>query len=207
MGAAIEHDERKKEILSKALEVFMEEGFEAATFQKIADRCGFTRTTLYIYFENKKEIFTLAIKQLLSGLENEMLAIEKEKDVPSPIKIARVLLRIVETLEENRRFLCVVLDYLLYISRTENPETRVKRRMVRLQHHLNALLIEGINSGEIKDIDVASANRICFSIVDMALYELAVLRKRTVKDIKQTIPTLVGKMCTKRSTQLQNWLG
>ena len=55
MAIIVEHDKRKKEILETALDLFMEKGYEDVTFQKIADRCGITRTTLYIYFKNKKE--------------------------------------------------------------------------------------------------------------------------------------------------------
>ena len=40
MATIVEHDKRKHEILQKALDVFIEEGFEDVTFQKIADRCN-----------------------------------------------------------------------------------------------------------------------------------------------------------------------
>jgi AcrR family transcriptional regulator len=69
MSILVEHDKRRQEILKKALEVFVDEGFENATFQKIADRCGITRTTLYIYFKNKKEIFNYSLKELLQRVE------------------------------------------------------------------------------------------------------------------------------------------
>ena len=46
MAIIVEHDKRRKEILEKSLEVFAAEGYEDVTFQKIADRCGITRTTL-----------------------------------------------------------------------------------------------------------------------------------------------------------------
>ena len=55
MAIVVEHEKRKKEIVDKALDLFMENGYEDVTFQKIADKCGVTRTTLYIYFKNKKE--------------------------------------------------------------------------------------------------------------------------------------------------------
>jgi len=46
MAIVVEHEKRRFEILQRALDVFTEEGYEDATFQKIADRCGITRTTL-----------------------------------------------------------------------------------------------------------------------------------------------------------------
>ena len=54
MSIVVAHEKRRAEILEKTLDVFVDEGFEDVTFQKIADRCGITRTTLYIYFKNKK---------------------------------------------------------------------------------------------------------------------------------------------------------
>ena len=72
MAIVVEHDKRKAEILQKALDVFVEEGYEDVTYQKIADRCGITRTTLYIYFKNKREIFLWSIKQLTASMEESL---------------------------------------------------------------------------------------------------------------------------------------
>ena len=36
MAIVVEHDKRKHEILQKSLDVFIDEGYEDATFQKIA---------------------------------------------------------------------------------------------------------------------------------------------------------------------------
>ena len=87
MAIGVEHDKRKHEILEKALEVFIEEGYEDVTFQKIAERCGITRTTLYIYFKNKREIFLWSIKQLTYGIEqelNEIVANENQTSEETP---------------------------------------------------------------------------------------------------------------------------
>ena len=73
MAILVEHDKRKQEILEKALDVFINEGYEDVTFQKIADRCGITRTTLYIYFNNKREIFLWSIKTTVRLCDNQRL--------------------------------------------------------------------------------------------------------------------------------------
>jgi len=75
LSITIEHDKRKREILEKALDVFIDEGYEDTTFQKIAERCGITRTILYLYFKNKREIFTFSIKLFMEKLEVEIRAI------------------------------------------------------------------------------------------------------------------------------------
>ena len=70
LSITIEHEKRKREILGKALDVFVDEGYEDTTFQKIAERCGITRTILYLYFKNKREIFTFSIKLFTEKLED-----------------------------------------------------------------------------------------------------------------------------------------
>lgn len=81
MAIVVEHDKRRAEILENALDIFTEEGYEDATFQKIADRCGITRTTLYLYFRNKREMFVWSIKQLTEGIENDLRVIIDSADI------------------------------------------------------------------------------------------------------------------------------
>ena len=83
MAIVVEHEKRKKEILEKSLELFIAEGYEDVTYQKIADRCGITRTTLYIYFKNKREIFSFSIKQLTGDVERQLLEIIKQPELHS----------------------------------------------------------------------------------------------------------------------------
>ena len=94
MSIQVEHDKRRQEILKRALDVFIDEGFENATFQKIADRCGITRTTLYIYFKNKKDIFNYSIKNMLLDVEGDLLRVKADKTLNSVVKIRTVLILI-----------------------------------------------------------------------------------------------------------------
>jgi AcrR family transcriptional regulator len=202
MSAAVEHDARKKKILSKALDVFMDEGYEDTTFQKISDRCGITRTTLYIYFKNKKEIFLSSIKQLLSQLEHDIMAISRDQDMSVADRLVQVLTTVLNQLEKNSRLLKVVLDYLLYISRSEgSPDARVKRRTVKMRHYLSDLVIEGIKSGEIKNLDVTTANELLFDAIDSALFRLAILDRGKVPELKKAVPRFVKFICSTGSTK------
>ncbi|MCL2411839.1 MAG: TetR/AcrR family transcriptional regulator [Treponema sp.] len=125
MAITVEHDKRRKKILDKALAVFMDDGFENATFQKIADRSGITRTILYLYFKNKKEIFTYSIKQLLLSVEEKINVIISDNSLSTVDKISKVFNAIFKQMEHNRQLLSVVLDHLLHISKSEgDPEKK-----------------------------------------------------------------------------------
>ena len=193
MSIVVEHEKRRREILEKALDVFMEEGFEDVTFQKIADKCGITRTTLYIYFKNKKEIFNFSIKQLLQALENDITEIGKKKGISYQEKITSIMMVIIECLEENSRLLSVVLNYLIYIAKGGyDPDYRVRRRTVRLRHILTTVLVEGIKAGEFSpSINVKDANELLYSLIESSVFRLTILLRSTAEDIKEAVKLIV----------------
>ena len=203
MSIVVEHEKRRREILGKALDVFVEEGFGNATFQKIADRCGITRTTLYTYFRNKREIFNYSIKQLLQVLEKDINETKNEEGFTHREKIIQVMSVILERLEENRRLLVVILNYLVYASRDDyDPDIRVRRRTVRLRHILTSMLIAGIKSGEfIPSMNVKEANELLYSFIESAAFRLVVLRRSTAEELINPIKLAVSSFCMKQEYQ------
>ena len=198
MSIIVEHEKRRREILEKALDVFVDEGFEDATFQKIADRCGITRTTLYIYFKNKRDIFNFSIKQLLQSIENNIIDIRKEAGISHKEKLIRVMTTIIERLEENRLLLSVVVGYLLHSSKGDyDPDYRVRRRTVRLRRIISNMLIEGIRAGEFsQSVIVKEANELLYSFIESTVLRLVVLRRSSVGELKDAM-----KLAVRRFTQ------
>ena len=185
MSIVVEHEKRRREILEKALDVFMDEGFEDVTYQKIADRRSITRTTLYIYFKNKREIFNFSIKQFLQDLEESFVQIKKEEGLSHTEKLIRVMTVIIDSLEENRRLLKVIMNYLLSNTREDyDPDNRVRRRTLRLRHILSTMLIEGIKAGEFKrSVNVKKANELLYGLVEASVHRLVVLRRSSVDEM------------------------
>ncbi len=195
MSIIVEHEKRRKEILEKALDIFMEEGFEDATFQKIADRSGITRTTLYIYFKNKKEIFNYSIKQLLTKVEKDLLQLRKDKNVSILDRITSVVCMIIDILEENRRLLSVILNYLMYLSKSEvNPDDRVRRRTIRLRHILAEMVIEGVRAGEIAPVNIRTVDDLLYGLLESAIFRLVVLHRESAKEIKEDVRLAVNRL-------------
>ena len=187
MAITVEHEERRKSILEKALAVFEDDGFEGATFQKIADRCGITRTILYLYFKNKCEIFNYSIKQLLLSVEENINTIRADKSLSSTDKITKVLYAIFKLFEQNQQLLCVILDYILHISKTDsNPEVRIRRRTVRLRRILASMVIEGVKAGEFNKVSIKTADDYIYNFIDSAIFQLAVLKRKNLDELKET---------------------
>ena len=188
MAIVVEHDKRKQEILQKSLDVFIEEGYEDATFQKIADRCGITRTTLYIYFKNKHEIFLGSIKELLSEVELKLKDIMSDSSLSSEAALRRVLVTLTDACESNKKLFSVLLNYLMQLKKSGvDTSERVRRRVIRLRHLLSTIIIQGIKKGEFKQTNVKAMNELLYALIEAAIFRVAVLNQTEISDIKDSI--------------------
>jgi len=59
-------EDRPREICHAALEVFAEKGFAAAKLDEIARRAGVSKGTLYLYFEDKQELFRAVVRNAIA---------------------------------------------------------------------------------------------------------------------------------------------
>lgn len=184
MATVVEHDKRKQEILEKSLDVFMDEGYEDVTFQKIADRCGITRTTLYIYFKNKREIFLWSIKQLLSALEEKLMAIATDTSISTEQVLKDIMQFILDKCVENKKLFSVLLPYLVQLQKSGiNTEERVRRRTIKLQHIMNCAIIRGIRSGEFRKVNIKASYEMLYGLIESAIFKIAVLNQNNISDI------------------------
>lgn len=56
---------RPEEITAAALDVFVERGYANARLEDVAARAGVSKGTLYLYFENKEELFKAVVREAM----------------------------------------------------------------------------------------------------------------------------------------------
>lgn len=196
MAIIVEHEKRRHEILEKALDVFTEEGYEDVTFQKIADRCGITRTTLYIYFKNKREIFMWSIKQLTTALEASLVKVIDDKSLKASECLRMVFDDIINACEENKLLFGVLLSYLMQLRKKDlDPGEKVRRRLVRMRHLLSTIIIRGIKEKEFKELNVKTVNELLYGLIQSAIFRLSVLGEKSIEDIRSTINLAIDGFC------------
>ena len=192
MAVLVEHDKRRKEILEKALGLFIEEGYEDVTFQKIADRCGITRTTLYIYFKNKREIFLWSIKQLLSALETNLVETISDTSLNSVDCLKEIFNKIIACCEENVQLFKVLLSYLMQLQKSGvAPGESVTSPVIRLQHLLSTVVIRGQKNGELKKLPVKEINNLLYSLMESAIFHIAVLDADNLSESHKVINSYI----------------
>src|SRR4249920_887456 len=63
-------DERPRELIAAALQLFVERGFAATRLEDVAARAGVSKGTLYLYFASKEELFRAVVRRgLVESIE------------------------------------------------------------------------------------------------------------------------------------------
>lgn len=65
-------NEAEKRLLSSALGLFSEKGYEGTSIREIIERAGVTRPVLYYYFENKEHLFRRLVESWFIELVEDM---------------------------------------------------------------------------------------------------------------------------------------
>jgi len=64
---------RKKQIAAAAKKVFAAYGYHKANIEKICKKAGTSRGTIYRYFKNKEDIFTVILEESLDEMNRQMV--------------------------------------------------------------------------------------------------------------------------------------
>lgn len=58
-------DARPQELLAAALDLFVEKGFASTRLEDVARRAGVSKGTLYLYYENKEDLFKAVVRNTI----------------------------------------------------------------------------------------------------------------------------------------------
>lgn len=93
---------RPAEIIDRAIEVFLEKGFEATRLEEIARRVGVVKGTIYIYFETKEQLFRAVVQKVVLTNVRQIHAGMLAIDEPASVLIPAILAQIGATVGSSR---------------------------------------------------------------------------------------------------------
>lgn len=64
---------KKNQILEEAFKLFARQGYESTTMQQIGDAVGLDKSSLYVYFKNKSDIYTENLSREYQVFEHEVV--------------------------------------------------------------------------------------------------------------------------------------
>ena len=147
---------RPAELLSAALELFVERGFAATKLEDVASRAGVSKGTLYLYFDSKESLFKAVIEQGILPLldEGEQLLLQHRDNARSLLQ--EMIMRWWQILGGS------ALGGIpkLMISEAGNfPDVATyyyDNVIVRGRELMRQALQRGVNAGEFRPLDIDS---------------------------------------------------
>jgi len=138
------------------MEIFSERPFHQVKMEEIAERAGVGKGTVYGYFSSKEELFKEMIQESSNVYFREALAAVREPEsVEEKLKnLFHYHLHFIEKYAAAARILAGE-------RRLPRPGIEAaKERHAKMERFISELLIEGINNGEFRNIDVKVVSQI-----------------------------------------------
>ncbi len=148
MPKKIDHEKRKIEIMSAALEVYAQEG-KNANLSLIASKCNLSRTTVYQYFKDESELYHYAVKYT-TDLAFASYNSEKWNSITDPVekikKISKDIMDRADMYEQQVR------NFLMMIDKIDGLTDIIKHRTAKLNLYISRLARQAIKEGKMRKL-------------------------------------------------------
>ena len=171
----VNHKERRREIRAISLGLFARHGFGDVNFGMIAQACGISRTLLYTYFKDKRQIFNEAIDEATGVIGVRYHEIVRAR-LSADAKLRQICISVFALLFDNRDFLCVIVDFLCAARRGGKiPVDHIMRHTVGLRRIIHSFVVEAIHRGEYEPtLNANRATSLLYSQFEAAILRIAI---------------------------------
>ena len=150
---ALQKEAKRTALVDAALAVFSRVGFAAAKMDDVAEEAGVSKGTVYLYFDSKENLFEEMVKAKMSPVLSEVAAMLAQPELTATERLkAHLKFFYTKVLNGDRR-------QIMRLILAEGPnfphlaEFYYANVLSRGQAMINAILNEGIQSGEFRDMN------------------------------------------------------
>ncbi len=142
----------REKIASAASVLFMDKGIAATSMDDIAKAAGYSKATLYVYFENKEEIVGILVLDSMKKLYNYIVsALEQQETIKEQYNF--ICRGLVQYQEEFPFYFKMVLDKINidYESHDYLPEEKETYQIgEEINEKIKEFLLSGIDKGDLR---------------------------------------------------------
>lgn len=151
----------REAVESAAVTVLRQRGLAGLTMDAVAEAAGLAKGTLYNYFRNKEELLVATHERLFGPLREQVEALMARQDLPATEILRSMVRAVLDFVEQDRPLL-----FVLY----ESPELASVREQQEAEfvEELAAVLRRGVEAGELRPMDPASAAWLVFGVLSFA---------------------------------------
>ena len=150
--------QKKKYIVEKAREVFLEKGFKEVTMKDIVEACDISRGGLYLYFQNTKELFEEVLKFEQEDTDDVFDRNITKEATPSDILALFLKEQKKEILSKKPSLNVAIYEYF-FTPKVPSKDNLLKKQFDGAVYVIEKLIQAGIQSGEFYCEDPRGAAR------------------------------------------------
>src|SRR6266516_2121668 len=158
---AQEKQELRQAILTAAGELFLEQGYERFSLRKVAERIGYSPTTIYLYFHNKDDLLFTVVDEGFVRFGQKLAAAESQED-PWERIIALGRAYITFALQNPVYYQLMFLQRTDFLTQRQVGESQPRIASFRM---LQQAVQQAIDAGVLRPGDVESYSDVLWALV------------------------------------------
>lgn len=183
---------RRAQILEAAQRVFAQRGYHAANVAEVATAAGVSQGTVYHYFDSKDALLMAVYEDWeTANLRQEIDAALAATPTASG-KLALVARATAQRIDGSYELLKAQIEFWSHIPRHEAIRERFKAMFAQLTGQVAAVVREGMDAGEFREMDAVSVARWLIAGFDGLIIQW--LADRTSIDWQVSTDTLIDLM-------------
>jgi len=119
MARKVDHERRKQDIADTAVRMFSQVGYENVSLIMIAAATGVSRTALYQYFRDKREVMDAAILSVTDHIAHDSVQILGER-LSANARLEKVCHTVADVMFAHKDFLIAVFDFVIGMVRSRD---------------------------------------------------------------------------------------
>lgn len=177
--------ERPQEILEAAFAEFSRNGYATTTLDRIAERAGVTKGTIYVYFENKEHLFISMVREITKAATETVQGMFETHEGSTADLLRAQFNFIYQHIVEDRRRREVVRMLIAEAPRFPELTDRYHDEILRpCLEMLRQAIKRGIDRGEIRNSSIVNAPQVVIAPIALVDLWLMMFDDRQPLDLK-----------------------
>ncbi len=152
-------ERQRREIMDAAAQVFAQKGYAAATTKDIAEASDIGESTLYNYFEGKREIFLAIIQrhaEQINAIFDEFSRLETRE------QMADIFVRVMDIFLSQTHYTRALIGEAWF--NDDILSQFLSKRLAQISGYLEEYIRSRVQSGQFRPVDPALAARMIISV-------------------------------------------
>lgn len=157
-------EDTREKILSVALKLFSERGFDATGVAEICEQAGLSKGAFYHHFPTKQAVFLNMVDTFLKGLDQDLLSMPEGSMTTVPELLRHMARRTEEIFSLANGRLSIFLEFWAQARKEPEVWSRTVEPFRRYREMFATLIRKGIHEGTLRKVDPDAAGSALVSL-------------------------------------------